>query len=76
MHQLFTDLGRRGIHINALYARSNEFDGVNWAAAFGMEEIAVPGVENKLVMRLDFASDSPSLQAYKKALAEYERTAQ
>lgn len=74
VYQLFVDLARRGIRIKDLYTRSNEYDGVNWAAAFGMEEIQVPGVENKLVMRLDFADEkNQSLQAYHEALAEYER---
>jgi hypothetical protein len=75
MYKLFTDLGRRGIRISNLYTRSNEFDGVNWAAAFGLDEITVPGVENKLVMRLDFSDPTKtSLQAYREALAEYEGT--
>jgi hypothetical protein len=75
VYQLFVDLARRGIRINNLYTRSNEYDGVNWAAAFGMEEITVPGVENKLVMHLDFSDQTNrSLQAYRDALAEYEKT--
>jgi len=74
MHKLFVDLAQRGVEIHAVYTRSNETDGVKVAAALDMDEIMVPGVDDKLVLKLDFTEDKQSLHAYKTALEQYKST--
>jgi hypothetical protein len=72
MHKLFVDLARRGVELRAVYTRSNEIDGVKVAAALDMDEIFVPGVDDKLVLKLDFTDESKqSLHAYRTALEQY-----
>jgi hypothetical protein len=72
MHKLFVDLAQRGVAIQSVYTRSNEVDGVKVAAALDMDEITVPGVDNKLVLKLDFTTDAKkSLHAYRTALKNY-----
>lgn len=76
MHKLFVDLARRGVALQSVYTRSNEIDGVKVAAALDMDEITVPGVDSKLVLKLDFMTEAKkSLHAYRTAFDNYTSSA-
>jgi hypothetical protein len=75
MHKLFVDLANAGVELRSVYTRSNEIDGIKLAAALDMDEITVPGVDDKLVLKLDFMDkDKQSLHAYRDALERYKST--
>ena len=67
---MFTDLGRRGIEIRSVHARSNTHDGIGLSRHLGFKQIPPPPGVTKDVFLLD-VQDSPLLIEYQKLLAEY-----
>ncbi len=73
MERLITDVGESGVEVGAIYTRSDESDGLKMIGALGFDELAELSEQvGKLVFRLDFSQEKPSLRAYKQALQSYQ----
>jgi hypothetical protein len=66
----FTDLGKRGIHIKMIAARTQSHDGINILRHIGFTEIESNTELRNFIIEVD-RSGLPFVKQYKKALAEY-----
>lgn len=75
MWNFLNDLGARGVDIGAIYARSDEVEGINLSFGFRFKPVPPPPGVKKLVFCLDFAEPNEFLADYKLAFTNY-RTVQ
>ena len=70
-HQ-FEELGKRGVRIRAIYARSRTDDGIKFIRDLGFEELHYSPVHGKHLFRLDiYTAIGEFIQPYKKVLTDY-----
>jgi hypothetical protein len=71
MWNFLNDLGARGVEIGAIYARSDEVEGINLSFGFRFKPVPPPPGVKKLVFCLDFAEPNEFLADYKLAFTNY-----
>jgi len=70
---MFADLGRRGIEIRSVHARSDTHDGVGLSRHLGFNQVPAPSGVTKLIFLLDVQT-SELLSEYRKLLSEYKES--